>query len=63
MYSSGIIDFVTVIIMLIVIYEDIFGDQHREVIHDGYGEGIQPTENQNLKKPILHLKRSAYSRH
>lgn len=34
MYSSGIIDFGTVIIMLIVIYEDIFGDQHREVIHD-----------------------------
>ncbi len=31
MYSSGIIDFATVIIMLIVIYEDFFGDQHREV--------------------------------
>ena len=31
MYSS-IIDFVTVIIMLIIIYEDVFGDQHREVI-------------------------------
>ena len=33
-YSSSIIDFVTVIIMLIIIYEDVFGDQHREVIHD-----------------------------
>ena len=33
-YSNGVIDFVTVIIMLIIIYEDIFGDQHREVIHD-----------------------------
>ena len=33
-YSNGVIDFVTVIIMLIIIYDDIFGDQHREVIHD-----------------------------
>ena len=36
MYSSGIIDFVTVIIMLIVIYEDIFGDQltaHSVFVH------------------------------
>ena len=33
-YSNGIIDFVMVIIMLILIYDDIFGDQHREVIHD-----------------------------
>ena len=33
-YSNSIIDFVAVIIMLIVIYVDIFGDQHREVIHD-----------------------------
>ena len=34
MYSKSIIDFIAVIIMLIVIYGDIFGDQHREVIHD-----------------------------
>lgn len=34
MYSSGVIYSGTVLIMLIIIYEDIFGDQHREVIHD-----------------------------
>ena len=34
MYSKSIIDFIAVIIMLIVIYGDIFGNQHREVIHD-----------------------------
>ena len=34
MYSKSIIDFVAIIIMLILIYDDIFGDQHREVIHD-----------------------------
>ena len=33
-YSNGIIDFVMLIIMLILIYDDIFGDQHREVIHN-----------------------------
>ena len=34
MYSKSIIDFIAVIIMLIVIYGDIIGNQHREVIHD-----------------------------
>lgn len=34
MYSNGVIYFGTVFIMLIIIYEDIFGDQHREVVHD-----------------------------
>ena len=34
MYSKSIIDFVAIIITLILIYDDIFGDQHREVIHD-----------------------------
>lgn len=34
MYSSGVIYSGTVLIMLIIIYDDIFGNQHREVIHD-----------------------------
>lgn len=33
-YSNCIINFVVIIIMPIIIYEDIFGDQHRKVIHD-----------------------------
>ena len=32
--SNGVIDFVAMIIMLILIYDNIFGDQHREDIHD-----------------------------
>ena len=34
MYSSGVIYFETVLIMLIIIYDDVFSNQHREVIHD-----------------------------
>ena len=33
-YSNSVIYFGMVFIMLIIIYEDVFGDQHREVIHD-----------------------------
>lgn len=33
-YSNSVIYSGTVFITLIIIYEDIFGDQHREVIHD-----------------------------
>lgn len=34
MYSGGVICSGTVLIMLIIIYADVFGNQHREVIHD-----------------------------
>ena len=33
-YSNSVIYSGTVFITLIIIYEDIFGDQHRKVIHD-----------------------------
>ena len=33
-YGNSVIYFGMVFIMLIIIYEDVFGDQHREVIHD-----------------------------
>ncbi len=34
MYINSVIHFGTVLIMLIIIYEDIISDQHREVVHD-----------------------------
>ena len=33
-YSNSVIYFGMVFITLIIIYDDIFGDQHREVIHN-----------------------------
>ena len=33
-YSNSVVYFGTVFIMLIIVYEDVFGNQHREVIHD-----------------------------
>ena len=34
MYSNGIINFVTIIIMIIIVYKDIFCYQHREIIYN-----------------------------
>ena len=34
MYSDGVINFIAIIIMLSIMYANIFGDQHREIVHD-----------------------------
>ena len=34
MYSDDVINFIAIIIMLSIMYANIFGDQHREIVHD-----------------------------